>query len=136
VYARGPADDPAALDAEQTLYGGPFLSNDDRRRLERLRLLDGAALAEQRPVFDDGRLDDLLLRYRARNWPNSLNEDEQAQWLSHCRARLHEGKGGHRTVAQVLERIDELAEQRMAAGDERGQAVLEALVDWVEAVTP
>ena len=136
VYARGPADDPAALDAEQTLYGGPFLSNDDRRRLERLRLLDGAALAEQRPVFDDGRLDDLLLRYRARNWPNGLNEDEQAQWLSHCRARLHEGKGGHRTVAQVLERIDELAEQRMAAGDERGQAVLEALVDWVEAVTP
>ena len=49
---------------------------------------------------------------------------------------MHEGKSGHRTVAQVLQRIDELAEERMQADDEAGQNVLGALVDWVEAMAP
>ncbi|MFN5701714.1 MAG: exodeoxyribonuclease I, partial [Betaproteobacteria bacterium] len=82
------------------------------------------------------RLDELLLRYRARNWPESLSEAEQQQWLEHCRARLLQGKGGYRTVEQVLARIDELAEERLQADDERGQVVLEALVDWIEALVP
>lgn len=136
VFSREPRDGDDQLDAEQTLYGGAFLSNNDRRTLERVRSLAPEALAAQRPHFEDPRLDDLLLRYRARNWPESLHEAERAQWLSHCRARLLQGKGGHRTVEQVLARIDELAEERLQADDERGQAVLESLVDWVEAIVP
>lgn len=136
VFSRELQDGDEALDAEQTLYGGAFLSNSDRRLLETLRLQPGPDLAQARPAFEDPRLDELLLRYRARNWPDTLDADEQAQWLSHCRARLLQGKGGHRTVEQVLARIDELAEERLQADDERGQAVLEALVDWVEAIVP
>lgn len=136
VFSREPREGDEELDAEQTLYGGAFLSNNDRRALEKLRLLSGQDLARQRPAFEDARLDEMLLRYRARNWPEALEAAEQAQWLSHCRARLLQGKGGHRTVAQVLARIDELADERMQAEDERGQAVLEALVDWVEAIVP
>ncbi len=135
VFKREFADDTPS-DAEQTLYGGAFLSRADREQLERLRHLSGAQLAAANPAFDDARLDDLLLRYRARNWPETLNEEEQAVWLAHCRARLHEGKSGHRTVAQVLQRIDELAEERMEADDEAAQDVLGALVDWVEAIAP
>ena len=59
-----------------------------------------------------------------------------SSWLEHCRARLLHGKGGHRTVEQVLARIDELAEERLQAEDERGQAVLEALVDWIQDLVP
>ena len=135
VFQREAAPD-TGLDAEQTLYGGAFLSQADRRTLERLRTLDGNRLALERPNFEDGRLDELLLRYRARNWADTLDPTEQAQWLDHCRARLIEGKGGHRTFAQVLERIDELAEQAIDAGDERAQTLLAALVDWVEAIAP
>ncbi|NBW46724.1 MAG: exodeoxyribonuclease I, partial [Betaproteobacteria bacterium] len=126
----------ADLDAEQTLYGGAFLSNQDRRALEQLRSLPAQALAKSRSAFEDPRLDELLLRYRARNWPESLSEVEQHQWLEHCRARLLHGKGGHRTVEQVLARIDELAEERLQAEDERGQVVLEALVDWIQDLVP
>jgi exodeoxyribonuclease-1 len=125
-----------ALDAEQTLYGGAFLSQSDRRTLERLRTLDGSRLALERAAFEDGRLEELLLRYRARNWADTLSPEEQAQWLAHCRARLIDGKGGHRPVSQVLEKIDELAQQAIDTDDERAQAVLEALVDWVQAIVP
>lgn len=135
VFKREFANE-TATDAEQTLYSGAFLTRGDREQLERLRVMSGVQLATAHPAFEDARLDDLLLRYRARNWPDTLNEEEQAQWLSHCRARLHEGKSGHRTVAQVLQRIDELAEERMQADDEAGQNVLGALVDWVEAMAP
>lgn len=120
------------LDAEQTLYGGPFLGDEDRRRLQQLPALDPQALAALRPSFEDPRLADLLLRYRARNWPGSLNDADSAAWLAHCRARLHQGKGGFLTLQRQQELIDELALE----ADERGQAILEALVDWAEAIAP
>ena len=33
----------------------------------------GAALAGKRPAFEDGRLEELFFRYRARNWPDTLD---------------------------------------------------------------
>jgi exodeoxyribonuclease-1 len=83
-------------------------------------------------VFDDERLEELLFRYRARNFPVSLSDDERARWREHCAARLHEGAGGATTLAAFLARIDELAE----TADERGQALLEALVDYAEGIAP
>jgi len=135
VFSR---DAPAhgALDAEQTLHGGAFVQDRDRRTLERLRAMDGARLALERPAFDDRRLEDLLLRYRARNWPDTLDEEEQTQWRAHVHARLVHGQGGRRSAAQFLQEIDELADEAMSAGDDRAQRVLEALVDWVDVISP
>ena len=45
-------------------------------------------LAGLRPAFQDPRLDELLFRYRARNWPETLDGPEQARWSAHCSARL------------------------------------------------
>ena len=64
------------------------------RCLQRLRDLSPGALAGKRPAFQDPRLEELLFRYRARNWPQTLDDGEQARWLQHCQARLHEGAGG------------------------------------------
>jgi exodeoxyribonuclease-1 len=50
-------------------------------------------------------------------------------------ARLHEGAGGL-TVARFLERVDELAEAAAEQDDERGQLLLEALVDYAEQIAP
>lgn len=133
VYRPYPASDH--LDAEQRLYGG-FLDNPDKRRLDHMPALDPQALAQWHPAFDDPRLDELVLRYRARNWPDSLGMQERQQWLAHCRARLHEGKSGHLTLQRFQELIDEAAEQAAERDDERAQEVLEALVDWAEAIAP
>ena len=38
--------------------------------------------------------------------------------------------------ALFFEQVDVLAETALAAGDERGQAILEALVDYAEGIAP
>ena len=125
----------ASSDVDEDLYGG-FLGPADRRSLERLRGLadrgGGAALAGKQPAFEDGRLDELLFRYRARNWPDTLNEAEQSRWQQLRHDRLHEGAGAGLTLTQFFERIDELNE----GADERGQALLGELYDYAEAIAP
>jgi exodeoxyribonuclease-1 len=123
------------VDVDEDLYGG-FLDNEDRRTLERLRGLSPAALAAKRPAFKDARLEEMLFRYRARNFANSLDGNEQARWQQHCSDRLHGGAGGGWTLATFQDRIDSLAEQAAGRGDERAQALLEALVDYAERIAP
>ena len=127
VYARPePASPP---DVDEDLYGG-FVGREDRRRLERLRLMSGEQLAEARSAFDDGRLEELLFRYRARNFEPTLSDGDRARWQEHRRARLLEGEGGG-ALAAYFERIDALAEA-LPDDDEHGQAILGALYDWGE----
>ena len=133
VFARPPAD--TAVDVDEDLYGG-FIGAEDRRALDRLRGLAPADLAQRvaagRVAFGDPRLEELLFRYRARNFGPSLDADEQLRWQQHCRDRLHGGAGGRATVAAYQARIDLLSEQ----ADERGQGILEALLDYAESIAP
>ncbi|MBN9331259.1 MAG: exodeoxyribonuclease I [Comamonas sp. SCN 67-35] len=128
VYAR--PDEPAP-DVDQDLYGG-FLGNEDRRRLTRLRGLAAAELAQARAGFDDARLAELLFRYRARNFPETLTTEEQARWQAHRVATLMEGEGGARTFDALFAQLDALGEQ----ADERAGAILEAIYDYAEAIAP
>ena len=124
----------AAPDVDEDLYGG-FVGNDDRRLLQRLRGLDPQALAGQRPVFADGRLGELLFRYRARNFPDTLSDAEQQQWHEHRVHRLHDGAGGL-TLQAFFERIDQLGSQAEDRADERAQDILGALVDHATEIAP
>ncbi|MBC7214920.1 MAG: exodeoxyribonuclease I [Burkholderiaceae bacterium] len=128
VFAR-PAE--PAPDVEQDLYGG-FVGTADRRRLEQLRHLNGAQLAAAHPRFDDPRLPELVWRYRAHNFPESLTPAEVQRWDAHRAARLLHGAGGARTVEQFFSAIDTLSE----TADARGEEILGALYDWAEQVVP
>ena len=129
VFDRGA---PEQLpDVDEDLYGG-FIGAADRRTLDRLRGLSAEQLAAKRPAFDDRRLDELLFRYRARNFASTLDDAEQARWLQHRSERLHDGVGGGATLAQFFERIDVLSE----SADDRGQAILGALYDYAEQIAP
>jgi exodeoxyribonuclease-1 len=133
VFARTEPD--TAPDVDEDLYGG-FVGNEDRRTLQRLRELQPGQLATRHPACADARLQELLWRYRARNFADTLTDEEQQRWQQHCAARLHGGVGGARTLAAYFERIDTLAEAAMDAGDEPAQALLEALVDYGQAIAP
>ena len=102
------------------------------RRLDELRSMTGAQLAAARTSFDDPRLGELLFRYRARNFPQTLDEADQARWEAHRAARLFEGAGGARTVEQLFTEIDQLSE----TADERAESILGALYDWAETIAP
>ena len=127
VYER-PA--PALADVDEDLYNG-FVGNEDRRRLAALRKQPPYALAKA-GGFDDSRLDELLFRYRARNFPDTLSEAEQQQWEMHRAARLFEGAGGARTIEQMFAEIDALSED----ADERTEQILGELYDYAEAIAP
>jgi len=119
------------VDVDEDLYGG-FIGNEDRRSLQRLRALPSGQLAGKQPAFADPRLDELFFRYRARNFPDSLTEAEQAQWLAHRVQKLHDGAGGGMTLQAFFERVDELE----ADADERGQHILSELVDYATEIAP
>jgi len=133
VFARPPAAE--APDVDEDLYGG-FIGNEDRRTLQRLRELSPLQLAGKHPAFHDGRLEELLFRYRARNFPDTLSDEERLRWEQHCAERLHAGRGGAMTLAAYFERIDQLAETATDNGDARAQELLEALYDYAEGIAP
>jgi exodeoxyribonuclease I len=129
VYTR-PAPERTP-DVDEDLYGG-FIDNTDRRTLNRLRELDAEALASECVSFNDKRLEELLFRYRARNFPHSLSETERARWEAHRIAQLHEGAGNARSLGAFFDRIDALSE----SADERGEEILGALYDYAETIAP
>ena len=118
-------------DVDEDLYGG-FVGNADRRRLNQLRELSPAELAVSRLGFDDDRLAELVFRYRARNFVETLSPEELQTWEAHRSARLIEGEGGARNVDALLAQLDTLQE----AANEKGQAILEALSDYAELIAP
>jgi exodeoxyribonuclease-1 len=116
-------DEGRPRDVDEDLYGG-FVGNADRALLQRLRRLSPRELAERGPAFDDPRLDELFFRYRARNFPDTLDEADRARWDEHCGERLQAA------IGPWQEQVDALAE----TADERGQALLESLVDYAESL--
>ena len=80
-------DFPSATDPESRLYDG-FLNDQDRRYVEAVRNATERELAGFQPEFKDERLSELLLHYKARNYPKTLSVSEQAAWEEWRIARL------------------------------------------------
>ena len=123
--------DESGVDVDEDLYGG-FVGNNDRRKLNDLRALPPQKLAGAAISFDDQRLEELAFRYRARNFPDTLSEEETQRWEEHRAARLFDGEGNARTVDMLFEEIDNLSE----TADERGEEILGALYDYAEMIAP
>lgn len=74
-------------DPELALYTG-FASDADRRRCVQVRGTPPEQLGLRDFGFADAKYGELLFRYRARNWPQTLSQEEQVRWLAHCRDTL------------------------------------------------
>jgi len=77
----------AALDPELALYGN-FLPDADKRLLRAVRETPPEELGTRAFPFRDPRYPELLFRYRARNWPNSLDAAESERWNAFRQRRL------------------------------------------------
>jgi exodeoxyribonuclease-1 len=125
LYARDGTAEPH--DVDEALYDG-FISDADRRRLDTLRAGTPAELAAHTPSFDDPRLEELLFRYRARNWPETLNPSEQARWAVHRAARLEVGTPGWLNATAWWASLEKLRADH--TGDAAASATLDALAAW------
>ncbi len=66
-------------DVDAQLYDG-FFNEKDKVKMSAVRAADSKDLSDFHPDFVDERLPKLLLRYKARNYPQSLSEDEHQAW--------------------------------------------------------
>ncbi len=82
------------LDAADALYQD-FPSDEDSRLRTRVARTRPEDLADIGDRFKDSRLRDMMLHYRAREAPGTLDHEEQTRWLERCRTRLEvpPGKG-------------------------------------------
>ena len=118
------AKDP---DPEAQLYEG-FVPDVDRLRIEKVRNASVDVLADMHPDFTDERLNALLLHYKARNYPQSLAEDEQAQWEEWRAARIK------KQLPEFVNRLQQLAATH--AGDDSKEYILQELQLWAESIMP
>lgn len=96
-------------DPEQQLYEG-FIAERDRRLCEQVRQAEPEQLARESWPFDDPRLPELLFRYRARNFPETLTEQERKRWLEFCQARLQRPEfGAPNTIQSFMKALAELS---------------------------
>jgi exodeoxyribonuclease-1 len=86
---------------------------------------DAATLAGRVFSFEDARLPDLLFRYRARNFPDSLSAEEREEWLQFCREKCLSGEHGR--LDKELDNIDRL----LKAHPERSE-VLNGLTEFLK----
>jgi exodeoxyribonuclease-1 len=125
---RKPITDP-----EQMLYSGGFFSDADRATMTQVRKAKPKELVTQNFVFEDKRLPEILLRYRARNFPETLSSDERADWIEFCRARLTDRSYGASIVLDEFRaRLSELSTQTDLS--EKQRQVLHELAIYAEAV--
>lgn len=118
---------PKHPDAECQLYDG-FVGDGDKAKLLKVPDLDLDGLAEYHPDFADDRLGVLLLRYKARNYPDALSGDEMKQWSAWRDTKL---RGALPAFAKALE-----ATANDNAEDERKLYVIQELQYYAEGIVP
>lgn len=127
------AEFPSETDPDLMLYSGGFFPDTDRREMTRLHGLAPETLAAERFVFADRRLPEMLFRYRARNWPQTLSEEEREDWDAYRLQRLTEPDAGASiTLDDYLQRLAGLRSE--ASGEPTRLAQLDDLERWAERV--
>ncbi|WP_241086484.1 exodeoxyribonuclease I [Candidatus Vondammii sp. HM_W22] len=120
-------------DPDQNLYGGGFFSSDDRRRMDKIRGTEPSALATAGMIFDDQRLPEMLFRYRARNWPETLSRPDRERWEEFRRERITlADAGGSITLKAYRQQLAKLMVD--PASGEREMGILSQLADWPELI--
>jgi len=79
---------PDEENPDYALYSGAFFSEYDKTLMRKLHSFKPESLIDKSFDFEDERLDLLYFRYRARNYPEHLLEEEKINWQHYCRDKL------------------------------------------------
>jgi len=118
---------PPQRDPDRDLYGS-FLSEDDKQRCAQIRRAEPADLGQMRFSFDAPKLEEMLLRYRARNWPEMLSVEERTNWDEFRRQRMLEPQSGGLSLADYQKELSRLVVDTELSEQRRG--VVDQLLDW------
>lgn len=113
-------------DPECQLFDG-FIPGSDKAKMSAVRAADAAKLRGFDPGFSDKRLQRMLVRYKARNYPSSLTDNERTEWEDYRVERLQR---------ELPHFIDELQKAVQSNPDTDAQYVLEELRLYAESIMP
>ncbi|RYY74078.1 MAG: exodeoxyribonuclease I [Gammaproteobacteria bacterium] len=119
-------------DPEQMLYNG-FFDDYDRKLMTQVRRSSPQELASKQFAFQDPRLVELLFRYRARNFPDTLTPLERQEWMAFChRRRTDPSAGAGILIGDLHYRVAEL----MAKGSltDSQKAILNELLRYADSL--
>jgi exodeoxyribonuclease-1 len=111
------------------IYSGGFFTPADRRLMETVRNTKPRALAQQNWPFKDPRLAEMLFRYRARNYPDSLSDDEFELWQQQRLRRL-ENPSDERQLNTERYKQELASARESRQGDNHAQKILDHLEAW------
>jgi exodeoxyribonuclease-1 len=123
------ADLPPPEDPELALYSG-FLPDSDKRLLRDVRGTPPEQLGQKTFAFRDPRYAELLFRYRARNWPETLSAGEHERWEMFLQQRLT--RSTPLTLLTLTDYFTQLATLRTDPARSDKLALLDQLQAWGE----
>ena len=101
-------------DPDYMIYSNGFFSDNDRSLMQTVRATNPNDLGRLDLPFQDGRLHEMLFRYRARNYRKLLNQNELERWNCFRQQRLTD-----KNARQRYDRDMELAKEKIVGGDEQ-----------------
>ncbi|OUS31409.1 exodeoxyribonuclease I [Thalassotalea sp. 42_200_T64] len=116
-------------DPEHALYSGNFFSQADKQKMDMIHTMEPEKLGSYPFNFIDSRLGTLLFRYRARNYPHTLDMAEQQKWKQYCQNKLSAGINGL-SYDEFMMEIENFAHQY--ENNKPKMAVLKALYEYVQ----
>lgn len=116
-----------AASADQQLYE-EFIDDQDRQTMRKLQTAKPETLSGYKDTFRDSRLKAMLPLYIARNFPNTLSDDERNIWQQHTQHKLAQ------TLPSYFERIDALTNQANTSNQDK--FLLEELRLYGESLLP
>lgn len=112
---------------EARLFEG-FVSRSDDIKIEAVRNSTDRELADFHPDFADERLTDLLLHYKARNFPKSLSSQEKELWEEYRVENLQ------KMMPNFMKEFQEIANNQNLNSQE--EYILEEIKLWLENILP
>jgi len=113
-------------DPEGQLYDS-FVSDADKLPIEAVRNANERDLADFNPQFVDERLPELLLHYKARNYPKILSQDETLAWETWRSEKINAA------LPLFMKSLQKLS---ATITDDSKQFVLQEMQLWAESVLP
>lgn len=125
-YASEPSD------CDNSMHEG-FVSDTDKLTSRAIRAAKPEELMDLGAKLRDKRLQQMLPRYKARNYPKSLTDDERRAWDAFCYHRLMDG-GDEGRLGRYFKRLEELSRQTDLTENQR--YLLEELQLYGESIMP
>ncbi|MBP5204855.1 exodeoxyribonuclease I, partial [Candidatus Saccharibacteria bacterium] len=124
---------PPAADPESALYDG-FLSKKDETLCNVIRNADEDRLADFCPEFEDERLPELLIHYKAKNFPKSLTDSEEKEWEKYRVDRLNRQLPEFTKEMEDMKAIIDAGKTENERGQKIDPFILEELTLWYQSL--